>query len=162
MRLWRRRLPRGIRRSLPLNRGERILASGVTTDGAYVAATTHALHLDLERYSYDKILKAVWNDEEAVLEIWEPSLAEGRTEIALAEPGHLPETVRERIQSTILASQHVALRGGRGVLISARRPLDGSDVRWTMLFDNGVDSRDPGVRAAANAALDDLRERTGI
>lgn len=118
--------------------------------------------MNLERLPYDKILKAVWHDEQLTLEIWEPSLAAGRTEIVFDEPGHLPETVRERIQSTVLVSRHVPLHSGSGVLISARRPLDGSDIRWTMLFDPGINSHNPALRALAEAALADLRDRTGI
>lgn len=157
-----RRVSRDVRRALDLAPGERVLAAGRTSDGTHVVATTQALHVEGARLPYDKILKAVWRDEDATLEVWEPSLDGGRAEITLADPGRLPETVRERVQATVLVSRQVLLRGGRGVLITARRRTDVPDVRWTMLFDRGLDSQDPAVRAAADAALADLRHQTGI
>jgi hypothetical protein len=74
----------------------------------------------------------------------------------------VPETVRERVTSTLVVSHHVPLQGKRGVWLSARRSPADSEVRWTMLFDAGLDPTDPGLRTLAAAALEELRESTGV
>jgi hypothetical protein len=56
----------------------------------------------------------------------------------------------------------VPLQGKRGVWLSARRSPADSEVRWTMLFDAGLDPTDPGLRTLAAAALEELRESTGV
>lgn len=170
---------RKARSALRLGRGERVLAVGQSPDGSYLLATTHALHrvpapppagspaADTGegggwRLPYEDILRAVWDDETASLRVWEPSLPAGQVEVPLVKPGRLPETVRERVTSTLIVSQHVPLRGRRGVWLTARRRPGDTEVRWTLVFDAGLDASDSSLRTRAAAALEDLRQRTGI
>ena len=165
-------IPQAVKTALQLSRGERVLASSRAADGSYVVATAIALYrgwgrpgipeANHWRLPYEDILRAVWDDEAGLLRVWEPSLPDGYTEIPLPDPGTVPETVRERVTSTIVVSQHVQLRGRRGVWLSARRSPADSEVRWTMLFDAGLDATDPGLRTLAVAALEDLRQSTGV
>ncbi len=166
-------------------RGERVLAASLAADGSYAIATNVALHyvtpglLQVDshlgggaqkssaadagwRLPYEDILRAEWDDEDGVLRISEPSLPNGSTEIPLASPGAVPETVRERVTATVVVSHHVALRGRRGVWLSARRAPGTADVRWTALFDAGLDPSDPDLRALAATALEELRQTTGV
>ena len=182
---WRAGLPREVRVGMRMARGERVLAASRAADGSYTVATNRALHhvpasrigtgQDLDagadsaadtagswRLPYEDILRAEWDDEAGVLRIWEPSLPAGRTEIPLPSPGALPETVRERVTATVVISHHVPLRGRQGVWLSARRAPGGTDVRWTALFDAGLDASDPDLRGLAATALEDLRHTTGV
>jgi hypothetical protein len=44
----------------------------------------------------------------------------------------------------------------------ARRAGDDAPVRWTVVFDSGLDPTDPALREAADEALARLRSALGI
>lgn len=85
-----------------------------------------------------------------------------RHTVHLSEPGSVPETVRERVTSTVVVSTHVKLPGG-GVRIAARRPAKGpGEPRWTLVFDPGLDPTDAGLLAQAEQAMEEIRRQTGL
>jgi hypothetical protein len=154
MRLTRRRnLPEG----MTLERGERVLAvSGETV------ATDAALHFSggsgFTRLPWERVEQAAWKDGLLVVR----EVGGARHNVRLTEPGSVPEAVRERVTATVLVSTHVKLPGG-GVRIAARRPAKGGgDLRWTFVFDTGLDPADPGLLAQAEQALEELRHQTGL
>lgn len=177
---WRRQaaVPAEVRDALVLEPGERVLAvAGVSAMAStgdagpaapYVVATDRALHIPeaapggrLTRIPYESIAKVSWDGDLATLTVLLPDPG-GRLDLPLAQPGYVPETVRERVQSTIVYSQHVPLDGRRGVLVSARRPPGAGETRWVVVFDAGLDRTDPLVRARAERAVAELRAQTGI
>jgi hypothetical protein len=106
MRLTRRRnLPEG----LTLEKGERVLAAGDDT-----VATDTALHFQngtaFTRLPWERVEQAVWKD--GVLVVRE--VGGGRHIVRLTDPGSVPETVRERVTSTVVVSTHVRLPSGGG------------------------------------------------
>jgi hypothetical protein len=129
-----------------------------------VVATTTALHLPVvtggfTRVAWESVDQATWKD--GWLHVQEtPAGAEHH--VRLTDPGSVPETVRERVTATIAVSHQAALPGGGRVRIAGRRPATGGDVRWTFVFDPGLDPDDPGLRAQAEQALHDLRRQTGL
>jgi hypothetical protein len=155
MRLTRwRNLPAG----LSLEKGERVLAvSGDTV------ATTGALHFQdgtaFTRLPWERVEQAVWRD--GVLVIRE--VGGGRHVVPLTDPGSVPETVRERVTATVVVSAHVKLPSGGGVRITARRPARGNaEPRWSLVFDPGLDPKDPGLLAQAEQAMEEIRRQTGL
>ena len=163
MRLLRGSLPADVRAALDLGRGERVLASAPTLGGSHVIATTTALHVPTRgggftRIPWERVDHATWKD--GWLHVHETS-AGPEHRVRLTEPGSVPETVRERVTATIAVSNHVQLPGGK-VRIAGRRPANGGDIRWTFVFDAGLDPSDPGLRAQAEQALEDLRRQTGL
>lgn len=158
-----RGLPSTLRDALTLERGERVLATAPTRGGSHVAATTTALHLPtpqgaFTRIPWERVDHATWKD--GWLHVQETSRAEHH--VRLTAPGSVPETVRERVTATIAVSHQARLPGGGNVRIAGRRPATGGDVRWTFVFDAGLDPSDPGLRAQAEQALEDLRRQTGL
>lgn len=154
MRLTRRRsVPEG----LTLGKGERVLAvSGDTV------ATNAALHFPdgtgFERLPWERVEQAAWKDGLLVVR----EVGGARHDVRLAEPGSVPETVRERVTSTVVVSTHVKLPAG-GVRITARRPAGGGgEPRWALIFDPGLDPGDPGLRAQAEQAMEEIRRQTGL
>lgn len=154
MRLTRRRnLPEG----LTLDKGERVLAvSGDTV------ATDAALHFQdgtgFMRLPWERVEQAVWKDGLLVVR----EVGGDRHTVHLSEPGSVPETVRERVTSTVVVSTHVKLPRG-GVRIAARRPARGQgEPRWTLVFDPGLDPTDAGLLAQAEQAMEELRRQTGL
>jgi hypothetical protein len=154
MRLTRRRnLPEG----LALEKGERVLAVGGRT-----VATDTALHFPggggFTRLPWERVEQAAWKDGLLVVR----EVGGVRHAVRLADPGAVPETVRERVTATVVVSTHVKLPGG-GVRIAARRPAKGSgELRWTFVFDTGLDPADPGLLAEAEQALEEIRRQTGL
>ncbi len=158
------RLPWGSR-SLPaeagvtLEPGERVLVHARTPDGTYVVATDRALRLPGEEpLPWYRIDRAMWDEEG--LRIVATDGAERW--LALPEPGRLPEAVRERVTSSILASRHVSLGNRGGVRLVARRVPGQDTAEWEFVFDPGLDPADPGLRAAAEQALEELRRNLGV
>lgn len=150
-----------LRRSLPdgvvPGKGERVLAVAGDT-----VATNAALYLPgadgTTRLPWERIEQAAWR--EGVLVVREAGGA--RHAVRLADPGLVPEAVRERVTAAIVVSTHVRLPGG-GVRIVGRRPPAGNgEPRWAFVFDRGLDPADPGLRAQAEQALEEIRRQTGL
>jgi hypothetical protein len=154
-----RRLPAEVRTALALEPGERTLSHARTPDGGYAVATTLALRLPGGlALSWHLVDKAAW-DEKGVTVV----MTDGAAHRALLpDPGLLPETIRERVTSSIVASRHVRLSERGGVRLVARR-VPGADMpRWELLFDPGLDPEDPGLRALAEQALEEVRRSLGV
>ena len=79
-----------------------------------------------------------------------------------ADLGRLPEVVRERVTASIVIQHHVELVGERGARLLARRVPGTTDLRWSVVFDAGLDPADPELRRRADEALAVLRTSLGI
>ncbi|MFC6881204.1 MULTISPECIES: hypothetical protein [Actinomadura] len=159
-----RGLSADVRSALSLTRGERILASAPTRGGSHVVATTSALHIPappdgFTRVPYERVDQATWKD--GWLHVQETSSGAAH-HVRLTEPGSVPETVRERVTATVAVTHSATLPGGGTVRIAGRRPTTGGDVRWTFVFEAGLDPDDPGLRAQAEQILESLRRQTGL
>ncbi|MEU5860416.1 MULTISPECIES: hypothetical protein [unclassified Nonomuraea] len=153
-----RRLPADVRRSLDVRPGERVLTFTETGDG-HLVATNLALFLsDGTRVPYEEIDKASWDDEGLRV----VTVGGARYFERVAEPRMVPETVRERVNSTIVVNKRVSLPGRGGVRLVARRPPGGEVLGWTLVFDEGLDPADPGLRAQAEQALEGVRRSMGV
>ncbi|GGO66501.1 hypothetical protein [Nonomuraea cavernae] len=152
-----RRLPSDVRKSLAIEPGERVLTFA-GADGGYVVATDRALFLsDGTRVPYETIDRASWDDEGLRV-----VTADGRSHRErVGEPRLLPETLRERVNSTIVVNKRVLLPRG-GVRLVARRRPGGEVLGWTLVFDDGLDPDDPGLRAQAEQALEGVRRSMGV
>ncbi len=166
--VWGRRAPRPVRSEAPLAPGERPLSVARTPDGQQVVASDQALYYPAQRdgdgadgqvrLAWDHVVHVAWYRDEGALQL----MVEGASApivVLLDQPARVPETVRERVMSTILISEHFRLRAGKGARIAARRPPGSADIRWMVAYDVGVDPADPQVRAAVDQALARLREQ---
>ncbi len=138
---------------VPLERRERVLA------GAGDAwASERALLLrgpeGWTRLPWWQVLAAEWDDERGALRV---RTERDAYEVALPEPGLLPEAVRERVQASIVLSRHVAVQGRTGARIVARQVPGRSDLVWQVVPDPGLDVDDPRVAVALARERDDLR-----
>lgn len=147
--------------------GERLLAWGELVDGEVVACTDLAIHVPGQgRVPWDLVVRGAWSEEflDLVVQL-APGERARQLRLRFEEPGQVPGVVRERVQWTVVASQRVAVRhpdgrDGAAMLNARRSPRDG-EVRWAVVFDPGIDAGDPGWRAAADAALAELRDQLG-
>ncbi|WP_093167921.1 hypothetical protein [Sinosporangium album] len=154
------RLPASVRTALATEPGERVLTHARSGEDGYVVATDQALFLpDGTRLPWHLVDKASW-DEEGLTIV--PTRGASHR-VPAAEPGRLPEVVRERVMHSIVVSKYVTLeeRGG-GVRIVARRRPGTSELLWEFAFDPGMDPDDPGLRALAEQALEGMRRTMGV
>lgn len=151
---------------LALARGERVLVRARTGDGLWVIGTDRALHLsDGVVLGWHQVDQARWLDADNALEV--VTLPAGTTpaqsyRIEIPVPGLLPELVRERVTSNIVASERVLLTGRAGARIVARRLPGEEGVRWSVIYDEGVTSSDPEVQSAARDVVARPRARLGV
>ena len=170
-----RKTPAEVRDVVPA--GERVFAWSRVSPGGVAVATDAALYLPVDgteagrvsqadqvglRLVWDLITKATFSDA-AILVVEgraEPRARDRAWRVQLEDPGTLPTVVYERVTSSVVVSERVALRGELGARIVARRA--GGGLRWTVTFDPGLDPQDSGLRADADAALAELRSALGV
>jgi hypothetical protein len=76
--------------------------------------------------------------------------------------GTIAGVVRERVNASIVVQDRITLSGRAGARVVARRVPGSTDLRWSVVFDPGLDPGDPALRAAADAALAELRASLGV
>ena len=126
-----------------------------------IGATDRALYVGPdERLAWDDITRATW--EPPVLTLVLDPQGRRTRRLTLPEAGDLPAVVRTFVTDSVIVSEQVEVAPGAGARLVARRAGLGGDVRWSVIFDEGLDSRDPALQAAAMEKLDQLRETLGI
>jgi hypothetical protein len=162
------RVPEAARSAIELGRGERLLSWATDdTTGASVVASNHRLYavsatgevvlsrpwhlVDVGSWSHDAFLLTVrWVDRQRPAQ-W-----------VFKEPTLLPETLRERVQASVVLAQRVDL-GERGTARAViRQDLASGELVEQVVLGKGVRPEDPGVRQQTGAALAYLKEQVGL
>lgn len=159
---WQRRsrLPDDVKKSLELEPGEQVLVWAQDESGEWLVATDAALLVSGRRLSWVLVERAGWDDETWTLsvEMMRPENDEPeRLRWVVLEPGRLPETVRERVDASIVASRRVRVRGSQGLRVVARSARSSAELVWQVLLDPGLDASAPLVQAASEQAVEELR-----
>lgn len=162
-----------IRSSLPLASGERVLTMTCDLSGSWVAASERALYhrdgapsriavpQEWVRLGWEEIGRVAWDDRESTLTLTGllPTVPR-RTVLHLPSVNPLASLATERVAWTVVVRTEIELgEHGTARVIGRRRP--GSDeLTWLVGLDGERDS--PGVQAALEAAMDDLRGKLGV
>lgn len=168
--MWFRRpsLPDDVRRGLSLAPGERILAVAELADGGWAVATTADLavvhgadggsprrpwaHVDRASFDPDRgVLTVIWVDATHDTTLW----------LVDAERSVLPQTLRERVQWSVVLAETVAVPGGGDVKVAVRRTADGAMFSQA-LAGPGVDLEDPDVARVVDATESRVRGASGL
>lgn len=162
------KLPDPVRSALVLGRGERVLAwARDEATHAVVLGTNH--HLCAVAASGELALRRPWHLVDAGS--WSADLfqltvtwvdGEPPSQWVLREPTLLPETVRERVQASVVLAQQLRLGSRRTGRVVIRQDLGGGGLLEQVLLGRGVRPGDPGVQAAVDGALAYLREQVGL
>jgi hypothetical protein len=155
------RLPDDVRDSLPTEPGERVLAAGRGEDDSWVVATDRALVDGDRRTAWTDVTHAQWYDEDKVLAVDLLPGTGSSFRLRLTDPRMVPETVRERVMDSIVASRRLPLPGGGGARMVARRGEGSDEMIWQVIADAGTDLADSDTRARVDAALADLQAELG-
>ena len=167
------RAPADLRDRLGIPPHERVLAwgSGPKAVGGsgdapdYVAATEFALYVEGTgmAYPWDSIARASWSEPVMEVQLLDATGGAGPTlRLRITESGDLPAAVHDRVTASVLISERVEITEGVRARMVARRAHDDAPVRWSVVFDAGVDASDPELQRLARTALDDLRSALGI
>lgn len=164
------RLPSGALERAGVRPGEKVVAWGRCPSadsgaGAFAVATDRALYLEdgARRVAWSSMGKATWTEPVLTFTAVDQRGRIGSpTTVELAEPGDLPAAVHDRVTASVVISQRVDLLGRGSALMVARRDSDDAAIRWSVVFDAGLDPSDPSLRQAADEALVNLRAALGI
>lgn len=158
------RLPDDVRRTLPLRRGEKVLATAPLTDGWAVATTQH-LHVvgaqPLHR-SWSDVDGARLDPESAELTVtWVDGSPAAVLHLDADHARALAGAVHERVQSSVVHTARVTVQGGSVIRVALRRDADGT-LLTQVLGDGRVDLSDPRTAAAVDEAEAKVREAAGL
>jgi hypothetical protein len=162
------RVPADVLARAALPRGERVLVSAAAEDGGWLLATRDALLVvgatGSRRVPWQDVETADWDRDAGrlrVVEVGDFGRPRPVHEFALAEPGLLLATVRERVTASVVLQRRAAVSGRLGLTVVARRPPGGGEPTWAVAYDAGVDPDDPAVRLVAEEALAAARAEIG-
>ena len=134
-------------------------------DGSLIVATDAALYeqRSLQRIEWQRVTKGTWEQPEFVIDFDDNGLAR-RLRIRVDDARDIPAAVRDRITDTVVVSEYRTLEGDRGEFLVARRSPDGDveDIRWSVVFDEGLDPGSAVMRERADAELEQIRASLGI
>jgi hypothetical protein len=167
-------LPPAVTSALELAKGERALAFGVDDfTSAYVVATTYALvvvKLDGATLDAERILRRRWLSVDAGA--WEPeneTLAvtwadggRGEQWSFRAQPTKLPETLRERVQASVVLATRLTLGDRRSGRVAIRQDFATRELIPQTVLGRYTRADDPEVAAHVQAALAHLRDQVGL
>ena len=162
------KLPTQARAAVELGSGERVLTwAREESSGTTVVATNHAL------YAVDatgaRTLARAWHEVDGGT--WSAELTQltvtwvdgSRPSPWILGAGTLlPETLRERVQASVVLSQRIELGPRRSARVVIRQDLATRDFVEQVVLGRGVRADDPELRARTAAALAYLREQVGL
>jgi len=134
-------------------------------DGSLIVATDAALYeqRSSQRIEWQRVTKGTWEQPEFGIDFDDNGLAR-RLRIRIDDARDIPAAVRDRVTDTVVVSEYRTLEGDRGAFFVARRSPDGDveDIRWSVVFDEGLDPESPTMRERADAELEQIRASLGI
>jgi hypothetical protein len=150
--------------------GDRLLAWGTDDDGTTLVAGRHRLYVvrtplegapvlalsrpwhlvDAGTWAEGGVLRITWVDGEPPLRV------------VLTEPGELPETLRERVQASVVLAESLDLGQRRSAKVVVRRDLATNALLSQAVLGRGTRSDDPGVAEQVREGLARVREQVGL
>ncbi|WP_265522036.1 hypothetical protein [Oerskovia flava] len=170
MPLFRHGLPDAVRRSLDLPAGDSILTSAELVDGSWAIASRGALTVasadagtagpartrpwyDVDRAAFDPETTTItieWVDADTTL-----------LPLANARRTALAQTVRERVQSSVVLAETLTFPGGGKAKVAVRRDAQGG-LFSQVVAHPGLDLGDPSVIERIDLTEARLRSASGL
>ena len=162
-------LPQAIVAALELVRGERVLAFGVDVNtGGYVVATTFALAVVTSatertvRRRWLFVDTGSWEPETATLTVtWTDGRRAGQWSFR-DQPTRLPETLRERVQASVVIATRLNLGDRRTGRVAIRQDFETRELIPQTILGRYARADDPEVQAHVEAALAHLKDQVGL
>ena len=162
-------LPQAVVKALELAKGERVLAFAVDDfTGDHVVATTYALAVVAPgaerrvRRRWLSVDAGVWEPETATMTVtWADGRPAGRWSMR-DQTTLLPETVRERVQASVVLSARLSLGDRRSGRVAIRQDFATGELIPQTILGRSTSLDDPEVQAHVKAALAHLRDQVGL
>jgi hypothetical protein len=125
-----------------------------------VAPGTDAPQVVLSR-PWHLVDAGLWSGDDGSLRVtWVDGQRPAR--FVLSEPGSVPETLRERVQASVVIVEAVELGNRRTARVVVRKDLATGALLSQALLGPGVRSTDPGVSEQVREGLARVREQVGL
>ena len=152
---------------LGVPKSEKVLATATESGSAQLVAvaTNRALYLKAtgERIRWDNVAKAVWDEPMMNLTlVADDGQGNGGRIIELGRATDLPAAIHDRVTASVIVSERADLGDGAAAMLVARRNSDSGQITWSVVFETGLDPKDPALITRAAAELAQLRESLGI
>ena len=162
-------VPADVAAAIDLGEHEKLLAWAVEDgSGVTVVAGRHRLyavapdgpHVVLSR-PWHLVDAGLWSGEDGSLRVtWVDGERPAR--FVLSDPGLLPETLRERVQASVVLAETIELDRRRTARVVVRKDLATGALLSQALLGAGVRSTDPGVSEQVREGLARVREQVGL
>lgn len=163
-----------VKASLQLVSGERVLIMTCDSDGRWVAASDRALYhhggvsktsrrsREWVRVGWEEMGKLYWDDRAGTLMFTEmvPTVPR-ETVLQLPTGANLGALAIERLAWTEVVRTEIQLGEHGSARVIARRQPGSDELTWLVGLDGGKIGT-PGLQAALDVALSDLRARLGL
>jgi hypothetical protein len=168
-RVQRPQLPPEVVAALDLPRGDRVLSFATDDNhGGHLVASKWALsyvttagELGL-RKPWHLVDAGSWQPEAATLTVtWTDGARPGQWTFGNQQT-LLPETLRERVQASVVLSTRLALGERRTGRVAIRQDLATGELIPQTVLARRVSADDPQVRVQVEAAMADLRDQVGL
>lgn len=171
MRLFDRRrpdLPSLVKHAVPLSPRERVLAWALdeVTGGHLVASTHHLAFVDPSgelswQRPWHEAESGTWQSGSSMLTVvWVDHQQRDRWRIS--EPSLLQQTLRERLQASVVLSDEFRTEARRTVRVVIRQDLATGALIEQVIPNRGADLSDPAVAAEVASRLSRLRAEVGL
>jgi hypothetical protein len=155
--------------ALELAKGERVLTFAVDDNtGVYVVATTYALVVVTPmaertvRHRWLSVDAGSWEPETATLTVtWADGRRAGQWSFR-GQPTLLPETLRERVQASVVLATRLTLGDRRTGRVAIRQDFATRELIPQTILGRYARPDDPEVQAHVQAALAHLRDQVGL
>ena len=160
-------LPDAARAAVPLDAGERVLAWARDDEtGSHIVATTHHLVLVAGddvlgwRRPWHEVEAGTWQGESSLLTVtW---VDQGTpSQWLVTEPSMIQQTLRERVQASVVLADEFRTAGRRTVRVVLRQELGTGAIVEQVIAGKGARVDDPAVAAEAARHLARLRSEIG-
>ena len=151
--------------------GDKLLAwAGEARTGGTVVAGRHHLHavapgpdgpVCVLTRPWHLVDAGTWDGETSTVTVtWVDGQPAAR--FTLPEPGSFPETLRERVQASVVYAESIDLGNRRTAKVVVRKELATDRLLSQAVLPKGVRSSDPGVSEQVRAGLARVREQVGL
>jgi hypothetical protein len=172
-------LPPAITAACELGKGERVLAFGVDDNtGGYVVATTFALAVVTPAGqasagmtgTAERVLRrpwlfvdaGAWDPETGTMTVTWTDGARGVQWSFRDQPTALPETLRERVQASVVLATRLVLGDRRSGRVAIRQDFETRELIPQTILGRYTRADDPEVKAHVEAALAHLSDQVGL
>jgi len=163
--LRRRMMPTAVRALIDLPSGDALLAAAALEDGSYAAASRFALHRvaggEVTSWPWTEVDRAAFDPEAAVVHV---TLVTGETidlELTAERNRSFAQTLRERVQNSVVTASSTQLENGTTVRVAVRRASDGQ--LFSQVIAVGVlDLSEPTTAAVVDELESRVRQAAGL